>query len=79
MIALDTIGYFSDEPGSQKYPWPFGAFFPDRGNFIAFVGMPGSRALVRQVIGSFRRHTTFPSIGGIAPGFVPGIDWSDHW
>ncbi len=79
MIALDTIGYFSDEPGSQRYPWPFGAFLPDRGNFIAFVGMPESRALVTEVIGSFRQHTAFPSIGGIAPGFVAGIDWSDHW
>jgi hypothetical protein len=78
MIALDTLGYFLDEPDSQQYPWPFGAFFPDRANFIAFVGMPGSRALVRDVMASFRRHTAFPSIGGIAPGFVPGIDWSDH-
>jgi Peptidase family M28 len=28
---------------------------------------------------SFRSHTSFPSIGGVAPGFVPGIGWSDHW
>src|SRR4051812_17020229 len=21
----------------------------------------------------------FPSVGGTAPGFIPGIDWSDHW
>ncbi|MEJ2226815.1 MAG: M28 family peptidase [Alphaproteobacteria bacterium] len=79
MIALDTIGYFSDKPGSQQYPPPFDKVFPDQGNFIAFVGMPGSRSLVRDVVASFRRHTDFPSIGGIAPGFVPGIDWSDHW
>ncbi len=79
MIALDTIGHYSDEPGSQIYPWPFGMFFPDRGNFVAFVGMPGSRPLVRDVVASFRRHTAFPSIGDIAPGFIPGIDWSDHW
>lgn len=79
MISLETIGYFSDTPGSQKYPGPFGAVLPNRADFVAFVGTPGSRALVRDAIASFRRHTAFPSIGGVAPGFVPGIDWSDHW
>ena len=79
MIAFDTIGCFSDAPGTQQYPPPFGAVLPNRGNFIAFVGMLGSRPLVQEVIASFRRHTSFPSIGGVAPGFIPGIDWSDHW
>jgi hypothetical protein len=79
MICFDTIGYFSDAPGSQHYPPPFGAILPDRGDFIAFVGMPGSRTLLHEAVASFRRHTQFPSIGGIAPGFIPGIDWSDHW
>ncbi len=79
MICLETIGYFSDAPGSQQYPPPFGAVFPSRGDFVAFVGMPGSRPLVQQVAASFRAHTAFPTIGGIAPGFIPGIDWSDHW
>jgi hypothetical protein len=78
MIALETIGYFSDAPGSQQYPPPFSAVFSDRGNFIAFVGMPGSRSLVAEVVKSFRAHTDFPSIGGVAPGFIPGISWSDH-
>ncbi|HEU4887267.1 MAG TPA: M28 family peptidase, partial [Thermoanaerobaculia bacterium] len=31
------------------------------------------------VIDSFRRNTAFPTVGGVAPGFVPGIAWSDHW
>ena len=79
MISLETIGYFSDSPGTQRYPQPFGAVFPDRANFVAFVGMPGSRPLVQEVMASFRRHTKFPSIGGVAPGFIAGIDWSDHW
>jgi Zn-dependent M28 family amino/carboxypeptidase len=78
MMSLETLGYFSDALGSQQYPWPLGAVFPDRGNFVAFVGMPGSRSLVADVIRSFRAHTDFPSIGGVAPGFIPGISWSDH-
>ena len=53
--------------------------FPDRADFVAFVGLLGSRPLVRETVRSFRAHTAFPSIGGVAPGFIPGIDWSDHW
>jgi hypothetical protein len=79
MISLETLGSFSDEPGSQKYPPPLGLLYPNKGDFIAFVAMPNSRALMQALVGSFRRHTKFPTVGGAAPGFVPGIDWSDHW
>jgi Peptidase family M28 len=79
MYSLETIGFYSSEPGSQIYPAPFGLIFPDRGDFVAFVGMLGSRPLVRKTMRSFRSHTAFPTIGGVAPGFVPGIGWSDHW
>ena len=79
MIALETIGAFSDTPNSQRYPQPFGLIFPSTANFIAFVGLPGARGFLHNVIGSFRRNLAFPSIGGLAPDIVPGIGWSDHW
>jgi hypothetical protein len=79
MYSLETIGFYSSDPGSQIYPAPFGLMFPDRGDFVAFVGMMGSRALVRETMRSFRSHTSFPTIGGVAPDFIPGIGWSDHW
>jgi hypothetical protein len=79
MYSLETIGYFSDQPGSQKYPKPFGAVFADKGDFISFVGMLNSRPLLQQTMRSFRAHTAFPTIGGVSPGFIPGIAWSDHW
>jgi hypothetical protein len=79
MISLETIGFFSEEPGTQRYPKPFDWVFDTRGNFIAFVGTLESRRLVHDTIRSFRSHTPFPTIGGVAPGFIPGIDWSDHW
>ena len=79
MFSLETIGYFSDKPGSQKYPPPFGMVFPDRGDFVSFVGLTHSRPLVQRSIESFRSHTKFPTIGGVAPVIVPGIGWSDHW
>lgn len=79
MMSLETLGYFSNEPGSQKFPFPFGLIYSDRGNFVAFVGLPGSRTFLHRAISAFRKHAAFPSIGGVAPGFIPGIDHSDHW
>jgi hypothetical protein len=79
MYSLETIGFYSSEPGSQVYPAPFGLLFPDRGDFVAFVGLLRSRPLLQRTIGSFRAHTAFPSIGGVAPNAIPGIGWSDHW
>jgi hypothetical protein len=79
MLSLETIGYYSDEKGSQQYPAPLGAIYPSTGNFIAFVSNIGSRALLETSIGAFRRHTAFPSEGGALPAGIPGVGWSDHW
>jgi hypothetical protein len=79
MLSLETMGYFTDQPGSQRYPFPFSLFYPDTGNFIGFVGNLASRALVRQAIGAFRASTPFPSDGVAAPSGIEGIHWSDHW
>ena len=78
MFSIETIGYYSGEPGSQHYPFPLGLFYPDRGDFLAFVANLGSRALMHETIGAFRAHAAFPSEGVAAPAFIPGIDWSDH-
>ena len=79
MFSLETLGYYSDEPGSQRYPLPFGLMFPNKGDFVSFVGLTNSRPLVQETIQSFRAHTSFPTIGGTAPVIIPGIGWSDHW
>ena len=80
MISLETIGYYSNEAGSQVYPAAgLGFFYPRRGNFIGFVGNVASRSLLRDVIGEFRRHAQIPSEGGALPAMIPGIGWSDQW
>jgi hypothetical protein len=78
MLSLETIGYYTDAEGSQKYPFPFDRFYPNRGDFIGFVGNLQSRALVRRCVSAFRRTTSFPSEGLAAPGWITGIGWSDH-
>lgn len=79
MISLEMLGYFSEEPGSQRYPFPFNLFYPDRGNFIAFIGNAQSREWVRKVVGTFRTLVQFPSEGAAAPEMFKDIARSDHW
>jgi Zn-dependent M28 family amino/carboxypeptidase len=78
MFSIETIGYYSDRPGSQRYPFPLGLFYPGTGNFIAFVSNFASRGLLHEIVAAFRRHAAFPSEGVSAPSFIPGVDWSDH-
>jgi Zn-dependent M28 family amino/carboxypeptidase len=79
MISLEMLGFYSDAPDSQKYPPGLGLFYPNQGDFIAFVGNQESRDLVRRSIRRLRESTNFPSEGVAAPGDWPGVGWSDHW
>ncbi len=78
-VSLETIGYYSDAPGSQRYPPLLSAVYPTTGNFLGFVGNLRSRPLVDQMTGAFRRHARFPSEKGALPSGLPGVGWSDHW
>lgn len=79
MMSLEMIGYFSDEPGSQKFPNPIlKLLYPSRGNFIAIVGNFGQINLVRKMKRSMRAATSLPVHSINAPGWLPGIDFSDH-
>jgi len=79
MLSLETIGYYSDEPGSQHLLFPLNLIYPSTGNFIAFVSNVENGFLVRQLVGSFRQQTQFPSEGGALWDLIPGVGWSDHW
>jgi hypothetical protein len=78
MLALETVGFYSDEAGSQHYPPLVGMLYPDRGNFIAFVGNIRSRGLLRTAVRRFRIAATLPSQGTALPSSIPGVSWSDH-
>jgi Zn-dependent M28 family amino/carboxypeptidase len=79
MVSLETIGFYSDEDGSQAYPAPLGLLYPSRGNFVAFVGDRSSKDLLRRALGTFRETTRFPSEGAALPPWIPGVGWSDQW
>lgn len=78
MVSLETIGDYSDVPGSQRYPmkW-FGYLYPRMGNFVAVVGNVASRRLVRRVVGGLR-GASFPAEGIAAPRWLKDIFRSDH-
>lgn len=79
MFTLETIGYFSDEPGSQTYPPLVSHFYPDSGNFIAFVSNLSSHQLLQQSIRIFKEQATIPAEAAALPAVIPGVDWSDQW
>lgn len=79
MISLETVGYYSDDPGSQHYPFPFGVIYPHTGNFLGVVGNLASRGLVVEFLGHFIEATDFPVEGAATFSWIPGVDWSDHW
>jgi Zn-dependent M28 family amino/carboxypeptidase len=79
MLALETMGYYSEVPGSQQYPAPIAPFYPNVGNFIGFVANVGSAGLVRRAKHAFASNSSFPVQTAAFPAAVPGVGWSDHW
>jgi hypothetical protein len=78
MLSLETIGYYRHERGSQRYPPVFRYFYPDRGNFIAFVSNLKSRRQLRRFAAAFRAHSNFPMQRAATFAWVPGVAWSDQ-
>jgi hypothetical protein len=78
MLDMETLAFYTEAPHSQTYPSNFTPFYPDRGNFVAFVGNRHSRPLTEACMRTFRDSTTFPSEGVAVPEWVNGVDWADH-
>lgn len=78
MIALEMIGYFSDEPGSQDYPIGIlRLFYPGKGKFIGVISNMKSRGLKSKL----KNHMSKADISVrslSAPPNLVGVDFSDH-
>jgi Zn-dependent M28 family amino/carboxypeptidase len=79
MASLETIGWYSNRPDSQRYPPLFNLLYPDRGNFLGMVSDLRSRAPMRRLAQAFRTHCDFPLQTAATFRFIPGVSWSDHW
>lgn len=60
MIALEMLGYASDEPSSQQLPPPLMGLYPDVANFIAVLGDHHSVDLLEQVSDAMRSIAELP-------------------
>lgn len=78
MISLEMLGFYSDEPSSQKYPPILKSFYPNQANFIALVGNIASRRYVKRMVNAFKKSCDIGVESIAAPRFVPGIDFSDQ-
>jgi Zn-dependent M28 family amino/carboxypeptidase len=79
MLSIESVGFYSTSPKSQRYPAGLGFLYRSTGDFVAFVGNVSSRPLVHEVLRTFRSAGALPSIGAAVPNAVPGAGWSDHW
>jgi hypothetical protein len=79
MVALDLVGYFTDAPGSQRFPAPgMGLLYPRTGNFLAVVGDLHSGTSLKRVKVLMARLTDLPIRSFRGPAALPGVMWSDH-
>lgn len=79
MLALDMIGYFSDEPNSQGRPFPLQALYPSTGNFISVVGGMTQFKDTSRVKKLMKEGSPALNIESVnAPTSIPGVDFSDH-
>jgi len=78
MLSLEMLGCYSDSAGSQDYPPPLGFFYPDAGNFIAFISNLRSRRALAGLVRAFKAGSDFPAEKLASPAFVPGVAWSDQ-
>lgn len=79
MLALEMLGYYREEPGTQGFPAPFlDWLYPDTGDFIGLIGRLRDLNLLRRTAAAMR------STGGVevhylaSPVSFRGLDSSDH-
>ena len=79
MISLESVGFYSEKPKSQRYPLFFKLFYPDSGHVIGFVGTWRSRSLTEYSVNAFRVNSAFPAESVSVPeALAPDIRRSDH-
>jgi Zn-dependent M28 family amino/carboxypeptidase len=79
MVCLETIGCYSREKGSQRWPLDgLDLMLPDTGNFIALVGAAASGRLIRLAAEAFEAQGAFAMLAAAAPASTHYLMASDH-
>jgi hypothetical protein len=71
MVSVDGVGYFTDEPNSQKSPIPASPMFtpPTVGDFLALGGIARYRFFSQPLVKAMQRSA--PDLKIVAADFVP--------
>lgn len=73
MASLEMVGYRRRERGSQRYPFPFRWFYPDRADFILLLGNTKAHRLMARMADAFQKacvkteRFTVPCKGWVIP------------
>lgn len=84
MLSLEMLGYYSDEPDSQRYPFPtemaaqLGMELPSVANFIGIVGRLEDRALIEELSSAMISAGTIDVVPAALPRTIIAISRSDH-
>jgi len=79
MAALEMLGYYSNQPGSQRYPEGRGENRTNIGNFVAFVGATAHAKVTNQLVTAFNSVTQVPTETLHTPVWSPDLVRSDHY
>ncbi len=83
MLALETLGYYTALPETQRYPFPTFWRFPTTGDFVSFLSTSGSSEFTQQAAALYPEHQPGGSMPRVIPlslvAVVDQIAWSDDW
>jgi len=79
MVAIEMVGCFRDERGSQPYPFPgMSLMYPSRADFVAVTSDMGSSGAISLVKRGLLASGALPVVSFRAPRSFGWIDLSDH-
>lgn len=78
MIALEMLGFYSDEKNSQSYPPFLSLFFPSKANYIAVISNRKSKKFLKKFKESFKPSGELRVVTAALPGIFQAISFSDH-
>lgn len=79
MICLETIGYFSDVPNSQKYPIKgMELIYGNKGNYIAIVQNGKEEMFGNEITKLMKEQKLIETKSIKGSSLINGIDFSDH-
>lgn len=80
MYTFETIGCFTREPNSQRWPdVPFASLLPSVGDFILLTGSAKARDILKIAHAAFTERAGFPTMAAAIPSAIAEVGWSDHW